>query len=133
MTVIIRVRKTCESPFVRAARYVHGILAASGEAEVDVLFTKDGTKSFILNPTIPLEATTGSVYPGVSIGIHQSSADCSTLGGFVQLRFKDQKDWNTFVLTCFHCVFPPEMHQGDSYLQSQDAKRGKWHMSCIVL
>ncbi|KAJ5854876.1 hypothetical protein N7534_007419 [Penicillium rubens] len=124
VTVIIRVRKTCESPFVRAARYVHGILAASGEAEVDVLFTKDGTKSFILNPTIPLEATTGSVYPGVSIGIHQSSADCSTLGGFVQLRFKDQKDWNTFALTCFHCVFPPEMHQGDSYLQSQDAKRG---------
>ncbi|OQE19300.1 hypothetical protein PENFLA_c019G02441 [Penicillium flavigenum] len=80
VTVIIRVRKTCESSFVTAARYVHGILATFDEANVDVLFTKDGTKSFILNPTIPLEATTGSVYPGVSLGIHQSSAGCSTLG-----------------------------------------------------
>lgn len=126
VTVIIRVSKTCENSFVTAARYVHGILAASGEAGVDVLFTKDGTKSFVMNPTIPLEATRGSVYPGVSIGIHQSSAGCSTLGGFVQLRFKDQEDWNTYSLACFHCVYPPEMYHGDRYLRSPDAKRGKW-------
>ncbi|KAJ9490549.1 hypothetical protein VN97_g2702 [Penicillium thymicola] len=124
VTVIIRVLKTCESPFVTAARYVHSILAASGEAEVDVLFTKDGTTSFILNPTIPLEATTGPVYPGVSLGIHRSSASCSTLGGFVQLRFKDNEDWDTYALTCFHSVFPPERYQGGRYLHSPDAKRG---------
>lgn len=126
VTVIIRVHNTCETSFVTAARYVHGILAAFGEAEVDVLFTKDETKSFFLDPTIPIEATTGSVYPGVSIGIHQSSAGSSTLGGFVQLRFKDKKDWNTYALTCFHCVYPPEIYQGDRYLQSSDARRGKW-------
>ncbi|OQE40329.1 hypothetical protein PENCOP_c006G00404 [Penicillium coprophilum] len=94
VTAIIRVQKTSENSFVTAARYIHGILAAFKEPEVDVIFTEDGSKPLTLNPTVPLEATNGSVYPGVSIEIHQSSAGCSTLGGFVQTRSKDQKDWD---------------------------------------
>ncbi|KAJ5835364.1 hypothetical protein N7447_001390 [Penicillium robsamsonii] len=135
VTVIIRVCKTSQNSFVTAARYVHGILAAFGEAEVDVLFTKDGTKSFVLNPILPPEATSGSVYPGVSIGIHNSSAGCFTLGGFVQLRFKHRKDWNTYALTCFHCVCPPPMYRGDRYLQSDDAQRAfeRWERHPLTM
>ncbi|KAJ5165120.1 uncharacterized protein N7500_006950 [Penicillium coprophilum] len=124
VTVIIRVQKTSENSFVTAARYIHGILAAFKEPEVDVIFMKDGSKALTLNSTVPLEATNGSVYPGVSIGIHQSSAGCSTLGGFVQTRSKDQKNWDTYALTCFHCVCPPTMCHGDRFLRSEDARRG---------
>ncbi|KAJ5788383.1 hypothetical protein N7457_003373 [Penicillium paradoxum] len=124
VTVIIRVRKTCENPFITAARYVHGILVAFGEAAVDVLFMKDATKSFVWNQIVPIEAANGSVYPGVSIGIHRSSAGSSTLGGFVQLRFKGQESWDTYALTCFHCVYPPEMYHRDRYLRTSDAKQG---------
>ncbi|KXG53649.1 uncharacterized protein PGRI_006990 [Penicillium griseofulvum] len=111
VTVIIRVSKTSEKSFDADARDVHDILAEFGEAGVDVLFMKDATQPYVR--AVPFEATTGSVYPGVSIGIHQSSAACSTLGGFVQLRFKDQTDWNTYAVTCFHCVYSPEVHHGD--------------------
>jgi hypothetical protein len=111
VTVIIRVCKTSEKSFDAEARDVHDILVEFGEAGVDVLFMKDATQLYVR--AIPLEATAGSVYPGVSIGIHQSSAGCSTLGGFVQLRFEDRTDWNIYALTCFHCVYSPEAHHGD--------------------
>ncbi|KAJ5958972.1 uncharacterized protein N7479_006122 [Penicillium vulpinum] len=95
VTVIIRVRKTCRNPFVTEARYIHDILAASGEAEVDVLFTKDATKSFVLNSTVPREATTGSVYPGVSIGVYKTGGYHPVhLGDLFNQRYEIVGKWS---------------------------------------
>lgn len=126
VTVIVRVLKSSQNSFTTAARLIHGILATFKEADVDVLFMKDAQKSFVMNPTLPLGVADGSVHPGVSIGIHNSSAGSSTLGGLVQIRFKREKKWSTYGLTCFHCVCPPAQYHGDAYLQNDDAKKGKY-------
>lgn len=130
VTVIVRVAKSSENSFMTAARLIHGILAGFNEGAVDVLFMKDGTKSFVMHPTLPLESVSGSVYPGVSIGIHRTSEGSSTMGGFVQLRFKNDEDWYTYGLTCFHCVHPPEPYRKDRSLQRPEAKKGITHTSC---
>lgn len=125
VTVIVRVARSSQGPFTTAARFVHGILASFNETGVDVLFQKDGKRRFEANPTLPLESTSGRVYPGVSIGIHNSEAGSSTLGGLVQLRFEGKNDWSTFGLTCFHCIWPPENHREDPKMRTAEAKDGK--------
>lgn len=49
--------------------------------------------------------------PGVSIDIHASTADPSTLGGMVGLRMSEDSEWISFGLTCFHSVYLPEEHR----------------------
>ncbi|KAJ5180240.1 hypothetical protein N7492_003450 [Penicillium capsulatum] len=123
VTVIIRVTASAKGPFTTAARFVHGILASFDEADVDVLFQKDDKRRFVEDPTLYSESATGQVYPGMSIGIHGSEAGSSTLGSFVQLRFKGENHWSTYGLTCFHCVWPPENHREDPKMQTPEASK----------
>jgi hypothetical protein len=126
ITVIVRVARSSKGPFTTAARFAHGILASFDETGVDVLFQKDGKRRFEANPkALPLESTSGKVYPGVSIGIHSSEAGSATLGGLVQLRFKGKSDWSTYGLTCFHCIWPPENHRENPKMRTPEAKDGK--------
>ncbi|KAJ5941326.1 hypothetical protein N7516_001494 [Penicillium verrucosum] len=68
--------------------------------------------------------TSGVVYPGVSIGIHDTytSAGTSTLGGLVQLQLPSESRWRTYGLTCFYAVWPPEENRSKRMLQIAGAE-----------
>ncbi|EER42729.1 conserved hypothetical protein [Histoplasma capsulatum H143] len=58
---------------------------------------------------------------GMSIGPHGSDYSGSTFGGFLQLLHPSTKQWNTFGLTCYHCV-DSEEGSNDSSRLSKDVK-----------
>ncbi|KAJ5995501.1 hypothetical protein N7481_002478 [Penicillium waksmanii] len=110
VSVIVSVQETAEGSFHTAAQQVKEVLARNSVENVNVLFIKSDI-CFIsdkpeIGPELPDSACTQYVLPGVSIGIRNSSAGLSTLGGIVEL--KQRSEWHQFALTCFHCVYPPE-------------------------
>ncbi|KAG5288483.1 14-3-3 protein epsilon [Histoplasma capsulatum G186AR] len=58
---------------------------------------------------------------GMSIAPHGSDYSGSTFGGFLQLLHPSTKQWNTFGLTCYHCV-DSEEGSNDSSRLSKDVK-----------
>ncbi|OAX78416.1 hypothetical protein ACJ72_07276, partial [Emergomyces africanus] len=86
----------------------------------------DGLGSVVL----PDHAWEQKAQLGMSIGPHGSDIRGSTFGGFVQLLHPTTKQWNTFGLTCYHCV---EQEQGkdDSSGLSEDTK--KWREQGITI
>ena len=58
-----------------------------------------------VGPELTLNILDGNVKPGVSIGIQNSSAGSSTLGGIIELRFSGSILWQSYGLSCFHCVY----------------------------
>ncbi|OJK04433.1 hypothetical protein ASPACDRAFT_55914 [Aspergillus aculeatus ATCC 16872] len=93
----------------------------SADAENQPLNTFQQDKSGV--PEVSIEVCSASTLPGVSIGIHNSSAGSSTLGEAIQLRDYRDSEWRTLYLTCFHCVFPPPQHR-ESLIQIHGAKQG---------
>ncbi|KAJ5812953.1 hypothetical protein N7447_009976 [Penicillium robsamsonii] len=117
VTIIVEVDKTSTGSFLTAAQLIRGILAHFSESSADVLFMKDGKQPLVENLTIHRDACSGAVYPGVSIGIHGTSAGTYTLGGLVQLQLPNESRWRTYGLTCFHAVWPPEENRSQQMLQ----------------
>ncbi|KAJ5085283.1 hypothetical protein N7532_010054 [Penicillium argentinense] len=115
VTIIVSVRESADGPFHTAARRIKGVLAIQSVEDVDVLFIKNEDHLCVdepnIGPELLVEACTQHVRPGLSIGIQNSSAGSSTMGGIVELRFPGQSVWQRFALTCFHCVYPPEGHR----------------------
>lgn len=107
VTVVVSVLKRSTRVFHTATRRIRGILAYFNESDVAILFQKDEFKRYVQNPILPKEACTLPAQPGISIGIHSSSAGSSTLGGILQLRSL-KNEWTSFGITCFHCVYAPE-------------------------
>lgn len=122
-TIIVSIRKDSERQFRTDMLRIKGILALFGENDVSILFMKDDIKAYTSVPSLPEEACAEEAQPGVSIGIHDSSAGSSTLGGMIELRFLGDPKWHRFALTCFHCVFPPQEHRGTLNL-IPDAEEG---------
>lgn len=113
VTLIVSVQATSTSRFTTSARRIHGILTNNNEADVNVLFVKDQTTKLTENPTVPWQACNQYVQPGISLGIHNSCAESSTLGGLVQLKHKNDPIWHTYAMTCFHCVWPEPKYRAD--------------------
>lgn len=112
VTLIISVQKSAVGPFETSRRRIQGILAADREEDnVDILFQKAPIEHYSQNPGVLEDACTQGPNPGVSIGIANSSAESSTLGGIVELQFRGHSGWTPYALTCFHCVFAPEGHR----------------------
>jgi hypothetical protein len=132
VTVLVSVLKRSTSRFDTATRRIRGILAQFGESDVDVLFHKDEIKRRIENPVLPESACTLATQPGVSIGIHDSSAGSSTLGGMFQLLAPDNK-WYSFGVTCFHCVYAPEKDR-ESLNRTPGAGEGQYvgHLALFI-
>lgn len=126
VTVLVSVINKTQNTFVTSMRWIRGILAQAGirRTDVDVLFHKSEIQRCIANPILNREASTLPAHPGMSIGIRNSSAGSSTLGGLVQLQFGKDQEWQTFGLTCFHCVYPPEQHRQSLNLHL-DAETGQ--------
>ncbi|KAJ9488665.1 hypothetical protein VN97_g4625 [Penicillium thymicola] len=122
VTIMVEVDKTSTGSFLTAAQLIRGILAHFRESGVDVLFMKDAKQPLVENPTVHRDACSGAVYPGVSIGIHDSSAGSSTLGGLVQLQLPNESRWRTYGLTRFHAVWPPEENRSQRMLQIAGAE-----------
>ncbi|KAJ5789622.1 uncharacterized protein N7518_006633 [Penicillium psychrosexuale] len=117
VTIIVEVDRRSTESFITASQIIRGMLAYYQESSVDILFMKDGKQSLMENPILNSETCSGAVYPGVSIGIHGSSAGTSTLGGIIQLRLPNESEWRTYGLTCFHAVWPPEGKRSQQMLQ----------------
>lgn len=124
VNVIVQVRKTSTNSFITAARHLHETLASFDLADVDVLFQRDSNVPLIQNPTLYGDVHAGAIHPGVSLGIHQSSAGTSTLGGLVQLQFSGKTQWHTYGLTCFHAVWPPTNHRNPEWFNIHNAVKG---------
>lgn len=124
VTVVVSVLKSSTSQFYTATQRIRGLLAQQNESDVAILFQKDEIKRHVENPLIPRQACTLPAQPGVSLGIHSSSAGSSTLGGIVQLRSPDN-EWHSFGMTCFHCVYAPENHR-ESLNPIQHAGEGQY-------
>lgn len=69
---------------------------------------KDEVVLHAADRTLPADACTSKILPGVSIGISHTSTGSSTLGGFIEVLMPGESTWQKFALTCFHAVFPPE-------------------------
>ncbi|OQD75914.1 hypothetical protein PENDEC_c005G04444 [Penicillium decumbens] len=111
VTVIVSVLKSSNNRFYTAMQRIRGILAFFKESDVAILFQKDEIKRHIENPILSKEACTMAAQPGISLGIHSSSAGSSTLGGIVELQSPHNKKWYCYGITCFHCVYAPEDHR----------------------
>ncbi|KAJ5087448.1 hypothetical protein N7456_011064 [Penicillium angulare] len=118
LTVIVGVLESSVNLFTDAARRIRGILAMENEKDIDVLFMKNERFCFADEVELthevelkfyrPLEqemCTHRFLLPGVSMGIHNSTAGTSTMGGIVRLR--RGSNWFDYGLTCFPCVDPP--------------------------
>ena len=92
VTIIVEVDKRSTQSFITACQIIRGMLAHYQESRVDILFMKDGKQSLMENPILNSETGSGAVYPGVSMGIHGSSAKSSTLGGIIQLRLPNESE-----------------------------------------
>ncbi|CAG7916436.1 unnamed protein product [Penicillium olsonii] len=125
ITVIVKVHKASKDSFVKEAKQVHRVLEIFEEPDVDVLFQKNYETSFVQNPEVHPDSLLGGIYPGVSIGIQDSSAGSSTLGGLVELEMR-QPDGTLsseiFAMTCFHCVWPPGKHRNHPKFNSKEAQ-----------
>ncbi|CEJ57254.1 hypothetical protein PMG11_05954 [Penicillium brasilianum] len=110
VTVVVNVEKRSTSEWSTESRRIRMILRGFGVTDVDILFRKDEIRRHVEDPELPQAACTKFAQPGVSLGIHSSTAGSSTLGGLVELQFPDQK-WRTFGITCFHAVYAPERNR----------------------
>ncbi|CAG8030273.1 unnamed protein product [Penicillium olsonii] len=125
LTVIVKVDKASKDSFVKEAKQVHRVLETFKEPDVDVFFQKSYETTFVRNPQLHPDSLLGGVYPGVSIGIQDSSAGSSTLGGLVELEMR-QPDGTLsseiFAMTSFHCVWPPGNHRNHPKFNSKEAQ-----------
>lgn len=120
ITVVVGVLKNSRNRFYTSTQRIKGILARFDEGGVHILFQRNEIKRHSEDPLLMSDACTLRVQPGVSLGIHSSSAASSTLGGMVQLRFSNGP-WQTYGLTNFHCVWaPPNHRQTLSRIQGTD-------------
>ncbi|KAF3384915.1 hypothetical protein F1880_001774 [Penicillium rolfsii] len=110
VTVVVTVQTISTSEWSTALRRIQVILSVFGLTDVDILFRKDKIRRHVENPDLPQTACSKFVQPGVSLGIHSSTAESSTLGGLVELQFPDKK-WRTSTITCFHSVYAPEQNR----------------------
>lgn len=124
VTVVVSVEKRSTSMWSVEMRGIKVILRGFGVTDVDILFRKDEIRRHVENPDLPQAACTEFAQPGVSLGIHSSTAGSSTLGGLVELQFPDQK-WRTFGITCFHSVYAPEKNR-QTLNQVQGAGEGQY-------
>ncbi|KAF7716165.1 Uncharacterized protein PECH_005441 [Penicillium ucsense] len=106
VTVVIRIQKDSTRDWTSAARSISSLLTFRNIRDTNVLFEKNERFLGAGSPILPSQVIPRAVRPGVSIGIHGSTAGSSTLGGLVDLRWPG-KDWETFGITAFHCVWPP--------------------------
>lgn len=110
-TIIVSVRKDSAHFFHTAEQRVKAVLTQFGEPEVAILFMKDEILLCCERPELPPDACHEKVQPGVGLDIDESTVGSSTLGGLLQLRFLQESEWQTFAVSCFHCVYPPENHR----------------------
>ncbi|KAJ5195372.1 uncharacterized protein N7498_008810 [Penicillium cinerascens] len=123
VTLIVNVQESAVGPFETSRQRIHDVLAAEREENnVDILFLEASFELYAQTPGVPADACTKALKPGVSIGIVNSSAGSSTLGGIVKLRFSNRTPWTPYALTCFHCVFAPEGHRAN-LLKIPDTER----------
>lgn len=57
-------------------------------------------------PVLPSDASDRPALAGASMGPDMDDSGSGTLGGFVELKFKEGGEWAKFALSCFHCVYP---------------------------
>ena len=125
VTVIASIQKHSSKEHHDDCQKVMDILLRFGEHSVETLFMRDEHTLYqSRNPQLEEEDCTQHAQPGISIGIHNSSAGSSTLGGLVDLRFPGSQEWRRYGLTCFHAVYPPEGHR-DTLNMTAGADQGK--------
>ncbi|KAJ5225630.1 hypothetical protein N7468_006855 [Penicillium chermesinum] len=124
VTVVVSVEKRSMSGWSTAIRRIEMILRGFDVTDVDILFQKDEICRHVENPDLPQAACTKFAQPGISLGIHSSTAGSSTLGGLVELQFPNHK-WRTFGITCFHSVYAPEKNR-QILNQVQGAGKGQY-------
>jgi hypothetical protein len=110
ITVVVGVEKQSTKQWTADSRRIQGILSHFGVSGVDNLFQKNEIRRYMENLTLAPGACHQSLRPSVRIGIDQSTAGSSTLGGLVKLQFRNQQ-WRQFGITCFHAVYPPPHHR----------------------
>ena len=112
VTVIASIQKHSSKEHHNDCQKIMDVLLQFGEHTVETLFMRDEHTLYQShNSQLEEEDCTRHAQPGISIGIHKSSAGSSTLGGLVDLRFPGSQEWHRYGLTCFHAVYPPEGHR----------------------
>jgi hypothetical protein len=111
VTVIASVQKQWLKEHHSDSQQITNILLRFGESNVDVLLMRDEHQLYQSRTSQLEEDCTQHMQPGISIGIHSSSAGSSTLGGLIDLRFSGSQEWHRFGLTYFRAVPPPESHR----------------------
>lgn len=125
VTVIASIQKQSFKEHHNDSQKITNVLLQFGESNVEVLFMRDEHQPHrSRTPQLEEGDCTQHAQPGISIGIHDSSAGSSTLGGLVDLRFPGSQEWHRFGLTCFHAVYPPEGHR-DTLNMVVGAEAGK--------
>lgn len=133
-TIIVSVQKHTAHFFHAAKQHLKTILLEFEEPEVAILFMKDELSLCCERTQVPLEACQGKTIPGVGLSIHDSTANTSTLGGIVELRFEGENEWQPFGLTCFHSVYPPDKHRQQlDQLLGAHAAFDEWLFNPVLL
>ncbi|PYH83705.1 hypothetical protein BO82DRAFT_382206 [Aspergillus uvarum CBS 121591] len=130
ITILVAIRYDSVREYHTERNRIEAICARYEARDVSILFLKDELKLCCGVSQVPIEICDAAALPGVSIGIHNSSAGSSTLGGAIQLQQHPGSEWRTLYLTCFHSVHPPLQHRGT--LKHMDgAKQGfvRWEQS----
>ncbi|RAL04826.1 uncharacterized protein BO80DRAFT_483291 [Aspergillus ibericus CBS 121593] len=109
-TIIVSVQLDSVRVFDEEMATIMQILARHDITDCAVLFMHDEFRHYALThfqvPLARLEDFSGSAWPGMSIGIRDSSATSSTLGGVVEIQMDGDATWQRFHLSCFHGLYP---------------------------
>ncbi|CAG8168170.1 unnamed protein product [Penicillium salamii] len=115
VTLIVGLLESANGSFTPSVQRIKDILFSEDINDVDILFMISERWTLPNNDFSLLAKSAYDRYiqPGVSIGIEQSSAGSSTLGGLVQIKFRGDDQWQIFGLTSFHSVYPPNEHRAN--------------------
>ncbi|KAJ5893857.1 hypothetical protein N7495_005548 [Penicillium taxi] len=131
ITVLISIKEGSTANFFTSTQKIVGILAMNQEPNAEVLFIKNNVRNHVQDSQLPWNACGKQALPGVSLGIHNSSAGSSTLGGNVELRWPSSPVWRTYAITCFHAIYPPRGPHRDNLRRIKDSEEAldKWEFS----
>ena len=134
-TVIVSIKLDSVRGFNQDTKKILQILTQNDVEDCAVLFMKDEFRRYsYIHDLVPLARLTQcsqQAKPGMSIGIRDSSATSSTLGGVVELQMEGDSSWRRFNLACFHSIYPALPSEQEKLREipgAQDSlERWKWN------
>lgn len=102
-TVLVTVALKSTRTWKRTREIIITILTRFALSMVAVKIVK---AEVVRSSSFNCDVVRGPALLGQSLSPHGNKIASGTLGGFVQLKYPKSNHWDTFGLTCFHCVLP---------------------------